>query len=478
MKAKFFSILMLLLVSSFSMLPGFAEAQVIGEQFTYTLEINDGMLVDGAILIGGNGVIEPGEHIRLKIILKNEGKTTVENVKGILSVKNNTVKIVDNTMKYGNIDPNRLSNPLDEYKFDVPSSLTSQVVTLTLTVTGDGNSPWTVPIKLNIINPEDIDILLPKDLITEVAVGKTSTYFILNAKYPTLTGPLGEKISYGSCTITLHIPNGTHPFIFPIKTKEEIAIDAGIEAVVSIVTLGNSNIVKVISYASSILDSLDLLFKLGDIGDRDLTVKLPNRIVDPERPKTEKEYLILLKNTRQTLHGIDITLKQEYQLGSPPATQARKEVERNSFWNFKNGWSAPAVQPVAISDYPPFYLLPPEVQEYLLVEFAEAGTPERWLIPDETVMDQNYPNPFNPETWIPYQLAKDSEVSITIYDATGTIVHSLPLGLKPAGYYTGKERAAYWDGRNTHGETLANGLYFYQLKTDKVSLLRKMVILK
>ena len=251
---------MLLLVSSFSMLPGFAQAQAIGEQFTYTLEINDGILVSGVILTGGNGVIEPGERIRLRIKLKNERKTTVENVKGILSVENNTVKIVDETIKYGNIGPNKRSNPLDDFEFDVPSMLTSQVVTLTLTVTAEGNGPWSVPIKLNIINPKDIEISLPKDLITEVAFGANSTYFILNAKYPTLTGTLGEKASYGSCTIALHIQDGTHPFIFPIKTKEEIAIDAGVEAVVSIVTLGTSKVAKFISYASSILNLLDVFF--------------------------------------------------------------------------------------------------------------------------------------------------------------------------------------------------------------------------
>ena len=140
------------------------------------------------------------------------------------------------------------SNPFDDFKFDVPNSLKSQVVTFTLTVTADDDKSWTVPIKLNIINPEDIDISLPKYLITEAAFGKTSTYFILNAKYPTLTGTLGEKASYGSCTITLHIPDGTHPFIFPIKTKAEVAIEEGIEAVVSIVTLGTSAIPKLIGY--------------------------------------------------------------------------------------------------------------------------------------------------------------------------------------------------------------------------------------
>ena len=90
----------------------------------------------------------------------------------------------------------------------------------------------------------------------------------------------------------------------------------------------------------------------------------------------------------------------------------------------------------------------------------------------------NYPNPFNPETWIPYELATDTTVTLTIYNAQGVVVRTLQLGQQSAGYYTDRERAAYWDGRNALGEQVASGLYFYQLETDAMSLMRKMVILK
>ena len=98
--------------------------------------------------------------------------------------------------------------------------------------------------------------------------------------------------------------------------------------------------------------------------------------------------------------------------------------------------------------------------------------------PTETQLLANYPNPFNPETWIPYQLATDSHVRITLYDAPGSVVRVLTLGHQAAGYYMSRSRAAHWDGRNAFGERVASGLYFYQLQTDHLSLLRKMVILK
>ena len=98
--------------------------------------------------------------------------------------------------------------------------------------------------------------------------------------------------------------------------------------------------------------------------------------------------------------------------------------------------------------------------------------------PNQTGLLANYPNPFNPETWIPYQLAKASDVKITIYDTRGVVVRKLELGHQPQGFYTDRSRAAYWDGRNTVGERVASGLYFYQLQADNVSLTRKMLILK
>ena len=98
--------------------------------------------------------------------------------------------------------------------------------------------------------------------------------------------------------------------------------------------------------------------------------------------------------------------------------------------------------------------------------------------PTETRLLANYPNPFNPETWIPYQLATDADVQILIYDVRGKVVRHLALGYQSAGYYTSASRAAYWDGRNSLGERVASGVYFYQLLANEVSPLRKMVILK
>ena len=98
--------------------------------------------------------------------------------------------------------------------------------------------------------------------------------------------------------------------------------------------------------------------------------------------------------------------------------------------------------------------------------------------PKLTQLLQNFPNPFNPETWIPYQLSEDSPVSVSIYDTTGKLIRFLPLGYQSAGFYHSWGRAAYWNGRNETGESVASGVYFYQLQAGDYTELRRMVILK
>ena len=99
-------------------------------------------------------------------------------------------------------------------------------------------------------------------------------------------------------------------------------------------------------------------------------------------------------------------------------------------------------------------------------------------IPDLTRVLQNYPNPFNPETWIPFELSQDAEVTVSIYDVSGKVVRTLPVGLQPAGIYTSREKAVYWDGKTATGETVASGVYFYHIAIGDYSETRRMVILK
>ena len=97
-------------------------------------------------------------------------------------------------------------------------------------------------------------------------------------------------------------------------------------------------------------------------------------------------------------------------------------------------------------------------------------------LPEETQLLQNYPNPFNPDTWIPFKLSKDSDVTIEIYDIAGRLIRELQLGYIPAGSYVARDMAAYWDGRNEAGGPVASGIYFYTIQAGEFTATRKMAV--
>ena len=101
-----------------------------------------------------------------------------------------------------------------------------------------------------------------------------------------------------------------------------------------------------------------------------------------------------------------------------------------------------------------------------------------YKIPAETELLANYPNPFNPETWIPYRLAEDAFVFLTIYDTAGRVVRTIEVGHRITSAYENRSEAIYWDGRNDVGERVASGVYFYTLTAGNFSATRRMLIIK
>ena len=114
----------------------------------------------------------------------------------------------------------------------------------------------------------------------------------------------------------------------------------------------------------------------------------------------------------------------------------------------------------------------------ITIQFLHAWLENANRSVSETRLLPNYPNPFNPETWIPYQLAKAADVSVTIYDVGGRLVRTVSVGFKPVGYYLTRERAAYWDGRNETGESVSSGVYFIQFLSGDFAATRRIVVVK
>lgn len=105
----------------------------------------------------------------------------------------------------------------------------------------------------------------------------------------------------------------------------------------------------------------------------------------------------------------------------------------------------------------------PGVRRTALSETTTAGTR----------LDANYPNPFNAATTISYHLEQEGHVSLEVFNVLGQRTVTLVDGVQAAGTH-----AVVWAGKDTHGDDVASGMYFYRLRTDVGVLTKKMVLLK
>ncbi len=95
-------------------------------------------------------------------------------------------------------------------------------------------------------------------------------------------------------------------------------------------------------------------------------------------------------------------------------------------------------------------------------------------LPQRLELIQNYPNPFNPTTTIQYGLPAPTRVTVAVYNVLGERIATLvDQAQQPAGYYS-----VVWNGRTVAGNTVASGLYMYQLQAGEQNLSRTMLLMK
>ena len=86
---------------------------------------------------------------------------------------------------------------------------------------------------------------------------------------------------------------------------------------------------------------------------------------------------------------------------------------------------------------------------------------------------QNHPNPFNPATAIRFEVARASDVDLSVFDSHGRLVATVAHRRYAPGSYT-----ARWNGTDVRGDTPPSGVYFYRLTAGGFSESKKMVLLK
>jgi endo-1,4-beta-xylanase len=98
---------------------------------------------------------------------------------------------------------------------------------------------------------------------------------------------------------------------------------------------------------------------------------------------------------------------------------------------------------------------------------------ENIIIPKKFELFQNYPNPFNPSTAINYFIPKSSNIKIVIYNMLGVKVRTLIDNYQTAGNHT-----TVWDSKDDYYNSVASGIYFYQLESGDINIQKKMILIK
>jgi len=88
-------------------------------------------------------------------------------------------------------------------------------------------------------------------------------------------------------------------------------------------------------------------------------------------------------------------------------------------------------------------------------------------------LDQNYPNPFNPQTSISFALSHRDHVNLSVYNILGMKVRTLVDSQLDAGPHS-----VIFDSRDDNRSEVAQGVYFYRLKSASGDITRKMLLLK
>lgn len=109
--------------------------------------------------------------------------------------------------------------------------------------------------------------------------------------------------------------------------------------------------------------------------------------------------------------------------------------------------------------------------DFQAISVALSGVSD--ALPTSYSLEQNYPNPFNPTTEIPFGMPAAGHVELTVFNVLGQRVATLANGEFPAGTHT-----VTWDGRDSDGQTVSSGVYFYRISTDTFTDAKKMMLLK
>ena len=94
-------------------------------------------------------------------------------------------------------------------------------------------------------------------------------------------------------------------------------------------------------------------------------------------------------------------------------------------------------------------------------------------LPTNYKLSQNFPNPFNPTTNITYNIPKQTDVKLSVYNILGQKIATLVNEIQNAGVYS-----IQWNAQDVLGNNISSGIYFYRIETDDYTMTKKMLLVR
>jgi hypothetical protein len=110
---------------------------------------------------------------------------------------------------------------------------------------------------------------------------------------------------------------------------------------------------------------------------------------------------------------------------------------------------------------------------HLITVHAGGAHPTVSTVLNKNLTCNNYPNPFNPSTEIHYQISRQSDVDIQIYNLLGQMIYTFAEGKKEPGFYSIR-----WNGCDQTNTPLSSGIYYYRILTGNEVVQGKMTLLR
>ncbi len=167
-----------------------------------------------------------------------------------------------------------------------------------------------------------------------------------------------------------------------------------------------------------------------------------------------------INNKQNILEWIPENIPEEFEIALLDITHNTEvDIDKNSY-NFKNQYE----------QHPVKFKVFVGTEDFVNRELSK----EKNKLPNKFHLSQNYPNPFNSSTTIGYSLARQSKVTLEIFNILGKKIKTL---LSNQVYDSGRHKVS-WDGSNNTGKSVSSGVYFYRIRTEKYVKSKKMALLR